>query len=392
MPLTIRQLDNAARPSTGQTFLWDDALSGFGARLTPTVITFIVQYRFGGRTRRMSIGRYGTLTLVEARNTAKAILGDVARGDDPAADRQDARDRASADMTLAQLWDRYVQDGCPKSDGRPKRASTIQRDKPRFEKRIAPRLGRKLISRISDDDIVKLERAITTEGAPGQAGQCVAMMKSLLSYARRIGATDNLAGMAAKVRASKKVERYLSADEAQRLLAALDDIANRTPHRKPSVAAIIFLLGTGARVGEALTLRWSDIDLARRVARLRQDKTSDSGRTLILNDLALEALDLVRGISGEWCFPGRRENAPLTNIVKPFKSALAAAGIKDARLHDLRHSHASAMINAGVSLYVVGKALGHKRTETTTRYAHLQDETLRTASRAVVAFAKGKAR
>jgi len=69
--------------------------------------------------------------------------------------------------------------------------------------------------------------------------------------------------------------------------------------------------------------------------------------------------------------------------------ALESAGIPDMRLHDLRHSAASAMVNAGYSLYVVGKTLGHKHASTTQRYAHVRDDVARAASDGIVTFLRG---
>lgn len=81
--LGIRHIECTTRPECGQKFLWCGSLRGFGIRLTNGSATFIINYRIYGKQRRIKIAPYGVFTVAEARQEAKALLGDVARGIDP---------------------------------------------------------------------------------------------------------------------------------------------------------------------------------------------------------------------------------------------------------------------------------------------------------------------
>ena len=128
----------------GERFaIWDGELKGFGLRVTGAgVKTFVVRYRVGGgRTgveRMHTIGRYGPLTADQARELAKRALAEVATGGDP----QGGRAKARAQMTVAELCDLYLAEGCAT-----KKASTLATDRGRIERHIKPLLGRKRVCR-----------------------------------------------------------------------------------------------------------------------------------------------------------------------------------------------------------------------------------------------------
>jgi integrase len=156
-----------------------------------------------------------------------------------------------------------------------------------------------------------------------------------------------------------------------------------TPKLQPAnpfaVAAIRFLLLTGWREREALTLRWSDLDLDRGLATLPHTKTGKSQR--IFGGPARQLLaDLPRVKGSPFVFPGKDAESPLVEISRVWYAARAAAGLEDVRLHDLRHSFASVTASGGGSLLLIGKLLGHKNSATTARYAHLLDDPVRAAA------------
>ena len=140
-----------------------------------------------------------------------------------------------------------------------------------------------------------------------------------------------------------------------------------------AVAAIRFLLLSGWREMEALNLRWNEIDTARRVATLPDTKTGRSIRPLGAPALAL--LDaLPRIAESPYVFPGRAPEKPLVEINRVWYAVRLAAGLEDVRLHDLRHSFASAVASSGGSLLIIRALLGHKDTSTTAKYAHLFED------------------
>ena len=162
-----------------------------------------------------------------------------------------------------------------------------------------------------------------------------------------------------------------------------------------AIAAVRLLLATGARLNEILQLKWSQVDKVRRVLRIEHHKTS--GRTgvkeLPINSevasvLAyLEALP-TRHANKVWVIQGRKSGSCLVNLQKPWQRLREAAGVaaegkvslNSVRIHDLRHTHASWGVMAGLSLPKVGNLLGHTQPITTQRYGHFDVDPRREAS------------
>ena len=186
----------------------------------------------------------------------------------------------------------------------------------------------------------------------------------------------------AKVRKPKEPRgrvRFLSDDERERLLAECK--------RNPDLyAAVVLALSTGGRRMEILGLRWSQVDLIRRVAVLHETKNGER-RVLPLTGPALELLrerSRVRRVDTDLVFPGRvkprrssdhktlSEPKPI-DLRTPFATALRRAGIQDFRWHDLRHSAASYLAMNGASLAEIAEVLGHKTLQMVRRYAHLSE-------------------
>lgn len=153
---------------------------------------------------------------------------------------------------------------------------------------------------------------------------------------------------------------------------------------KTAVAALKFLLLTGARRSEALKARWENVDLENGVWFLPQTK-SGKGRYVQLNSEAKNLLRaLPRAPGSPWLFPSRRDpGKPIYSPQGAFDRVLQVAGIEHLRLHDLRHSHASLAINAGVSLSIIQGLLHHQSPVQTMRYSHIMNSTLRNASESV---------
>ena len=146
-----------------------------------------------------------------------------------------------------------------------------------------------------------------------------------------------------------------------------------------AIAAIRFLLLTGWRESEALTLKWTDVNLDRGTATLPDTKTGRSQRVLGAPARLLLS-NLPRVGESPFVFPGAAAEKPLTEISRVWYAVRAAATLDDVRLHDLRHSFASVSASSGGSLLLIGKLLGHKDTATTSRYAHLLDDPVREAA------------
>ncbi|HEX6623758.1 MAG TPA: site-specific integrase [Pyrinomonadaceae bacterium] len=164
--------------------------------------------------------------------------------------------------------------------------------------------------------------------------------------------------------------RYLSADEEKALLTAL---AGQEWLRAVVVAA----LHTGMRRGELFNLRWFDVDIGRGMIHVRHTKNGRD-RTVPINRTVREVLEHQAKASA-YVFPSPKTGARLVDIKRSFKQACTAAALVDFRFHDLRHTAATRLADAGVSVVVIAEVLGHSDIRMTKRYAHAMDEAKREA-------------
>ena len=392
--ITKRAVDALVAKTCAEAVLWDDEIKGFGIRVrSGGAKTYILQYRAGtGRKaplRKLTIGKHGSpWTPSTARTEAKRLLGLVASGDDPAHRRTEERKT----LTVADLCDLYLSEGVAH-----KKASTLRADRGRIVHHIKPVLGQKRVDKIDREDIermlVEVRAGKTAVPAPkkgerrpgsiptggtGVSAQCVALMSTLLAFAvaRRLRPDNPALGI--KKPPVRKMERFLSEQEIAHLALALNAEATRTGNPYPA-AAIKLLLLTGARRGEIIGLHWQHVDFDHQCLRLPDSKTG--AKVVFLNAPALEILvDLPHLSNNAHVFPGKHENRALGGLDKVWFRVRAAAGLKDVRLHDLRHSFASMGVAGGLTLPVIGALLGHKHTATTARYAHLSADPLRMAN------------
>jgi len=173
-------------------------------------------------------------------------------------------------------------------------------------------------------------------------------------------------------------ERFLSLEEAQRLIASIERDENEVAAR-----AIMLLLLTGARRNEITQAKWDQLDWEKRTLLVPLSK-SGKPRSIALNVQAVELLRAVHREAGNpFIFPSPVTGQPSPSLHFPWQRIRTRAGLPDLRLHDLRHSFASFLVNQGISLYVVQGLLGHAHSRYTQRYAHLTSDTLRDAAEAV---------
>ena len=168
-------------------------------------------------------------------------------------------------------------------------------------------------------------------------------------------------------------QRFLSLEETKRLIGFIAEDKNRA-----AAQAIMLLLLTGARRSEVTQAKWEDVDWEKRVLLVPVAK-SGRPRTIALNAGAFAVLKSIpRDPECPYVFPTRH-----VGLFYPWDRIRRRAGLSDVRLHDLRHSFASFLVNQGVSLYVVQGLLGHASARMTQRYAHLAPQTLLDAAEVV---------
>jgi integrase len=385
--ITKKTVDTLATKD-GAVILWDRDLPRFGLLVTAGgAKSYVVQYRHHGRSQRITIGRHGEpWTPTTARQRALELLGLVARGADPAAARMALKDAP----TVADLCDRFLAEHV----GPKLKPTTAAEYRKTIASIIKPKLGRRLITDVTRADLAKLHH--TLRATPSHANRALALCSKLFNLAERWGLRPDGTNPARHVEKfrEKKRERYLTDVELARLgavLALADSDRKVTPKdgAQPvsvspyALAAIKLAILTGARRGELLTLQWEHVDLERGIARLLEHKTDRAGSKVIsLNGPAVAILEgLPRIGDNPYVFPSlTRDGWHMVRVHDAWSAIREAAGIEDVRLHDLRHSHASIGVSAGVSLPVVGKMLGHASPATTQRYAHVAPDPVREAS------------
>lgn len=390
--ITKRTID--ALEADGRDYVrWDSELKGFGVRVRPSgAKSFVSVYRTGGRNsplRKVTIGAVGKIEVKKAREAARKIIAGAELGHDHAAERA----RVRAEMTLAQVCDLYLAEGCET-----KKASTFVTDRGRIERHIKPLLGKKRVGEVTRVDVERFLRDVASgktaadvktkkrgraivQGGKGTATRTVGLLGGIFSFAmaRRLRADNPVRGV--KRYPDKKSETFLAPAELARLGEALN--AAEASGANPAAVAIIRLLAfTGARKNEIAALRWAEVDLERGYIRLGDSKTG--AKVFPIGAPAIEVLASLPRVEGSpFVFPAATGEAAFQGVDKVWRNLRAAAGFPTLRLHDLRHSFASAGLARGDALPVIGAILGHADVKTTSRYAHLADDPVRRAADAI---------
>lgn len=370
--------------------------------------TFFFRYRLPSLgERKLRIGEWPTWGVKAARDHARELRAAVDLGRDPAAEKQSRIEAAVAAHeapTVATLFERFEHEHVSKL------SLSTQRDyKGVIAHHILPKLGKRKVRDIEHGDVEGLCGEVAGK-SKAQAARVRAVMGKAYTLAILWKLADsNPCNGVVKERVQPR-DRYLTADELPRLLRVLDGLADN-PRYAQTARLVLFLLATGARRGEAMKMRWADVDLEAGVwvkpsAHTKQKRA----HRVPLSPAAIGLLQRMRetpaNLVGDHRRYGRRKEAAesraATMAASPYifpnaknpadhmgepKHAWAfiakQAGLRDFRMHDLRHSFASFIASAGGSLPLIGALLGHSQAATTARYAHLLDAPLRAATSAV---------
>jgi len=371
--MTKRLIDSINPNPSRDVVVWDDMLKGFGVRVKLSGRkTFVVQYRNAqNRSRRVTIGHYGRLTLDQARKEARQILADVDRGQDPA----QARGEGRKSPTMTDLAERFLAEHATVK----KKSRSVREDKRLLRLTILPALGQRKVRDVTRQDVAGLHHA--HRGTPIQANRVIALLSKMFNLAEKWGLRPDGTNPCRHVERfkEKKRERYLSGDELARLGQTLAQVEAEGSELPSVVTAVRLLILTGARLSEILTLKWEHVDPEFGALRLPDSKTGS--KLIPLNLPAVDALEKAQRLEGNsYVCPGIKPRSHLVGIQKPWQRIRKQAGLEDVRLHDLRHSYASMGAAAGMGLPVIGALLGHTQASTTQRYAHLANDPLKAAT------------
>jgi integrase len=361
--LTERNV-RAVSPGEKQIVIWDDSLPGFLLTVSPGgTKAFNFDYRFCGRRRRVTIGRFGAWTVEGARKEARQLRVRVDKGEDP----KHQEDISS--KTVRDAWQRF------ESDYLPELAAGTRYDFGKYaENWILPRLGSMPVLTVAFGDIERLHKAYSKK-APYAANRCVEFIRRLFNLAIRWGWCDT--NPAAFIEFNRELNRQTYLDRAQ-VDALLNALAGG--NRNSDVADFLrFLILTGCRKGEAAAMTWDQIDFkAGAWTKPAHSVKSRREHRVPLNDQALAILKRRKGDVGlVFSLPNGK---PIRDPRKVLWAACKRAGVPLVRIHDLRHTFASLLASGGTSLPVIGALLDHSNPQTTSRYAHLFDDVLRDAA------------
>lgn len=357
------------------------------------LLNFFVQVRASGRAAyyiRYSrpdtqekvpykLGDAEVLSANDARTLANTWLNKVAMGQDPAQERRERRECPTLSEAVRDLYLPFVKAS----------KKSWQTDETMWRCHILPALGHKRLSAISTADIDALTGAMrrgesagsTVAYAPATCNRVVVLLRYFFNLAMDTwgiaAVKSNPARRAIQLEVNNERQVFLSPEQVGALVqAGRPKPGQQNPYTLPIVMLIVL---TGVRRANALKARWCEFDEVRGLWNIPVTK---SGKPQSIQ-LSQEVLNLLASLPSrgrsDYLFPSPKTGQPFTSIYYSWNTLRQTAGLPDVRLHDLRHTFASLLINGGASLFVVQKALGHSNPKITMRYAHLTDATQRQA-------------
>ncbi len=324
------------------------------------------------QTRYKSIGRTYEIDFSDARKKAKELKSMLALGHNIKTEKK-SDDRSN--ILFSEFFEQQAKPHILL------RKRSYRADIGKYNTRVKKEFGSMKLSEIERHHLQSFITRLRQEGlAPATCDRYLAMLSGVLRLACDLGYLhNNVAKGIPSFNVDNKVENYLSDEEMTRLMQVL-----KTDENRVVCSMMIYLLATGARLNEAQMVKWVDLDLENRVWRIPATNSKNRRvRSVPLNNLAIETLKNNQHDDG-YVFRSPRGDGkqPYNNIHKSWYRIRNKAGLPHLRCHDLRHSHASLLINSGRSLYEVQKILGHSTPIMTQRYSHLSTKTLQEASNA----------
>ena len=332
--------------------------------------TFYVRYKHDNQTRYVKLGRTTELTLAEARKRAKQVKAEIQLGADP-------RGEAIAQKQVPTLSQFFDEQYLPYARVHKR---SWKRDVELFA-RLRPVFGHQRMNAISRQRVQQFHASLVEEGGlkPASADHVTKFARRLVALALewQVITGVNPLSRIQMFRPDNRVDNHLDNGQLTRLMAVLETDRNRT------VCLICkWLLATGCRLNEGLSATWNQIDRENWVWKIpAANSKSRRIRSVPLTKSAREVLSqLSTEGRSEYLFVNARTRTRYRTVAKQWQRLKEDAGLPHVRLHDLRHTFASQLVNAGQSLYAVQKLLGHSSPTVTERYSHLNLKTLHEAA------------
>ena len=391
--LNKRSVDGLLPPAKGQAVLWDTEVRGYGVRVLPSgTKTFILQYRNPeGIQRRINIGRYGILTVDQARDQAKLFLASVIKGEDPA----DETRRARKGMTVAEMCEWYLTEARAGNIlgrlNRPIKASSLDMDESRIKTHIIPLLGKRVVAQLSVADVEQMQsdvkngktakartggRGGKATGGAGVASRCLGTIQAIIGHAKHKGLLTTHPTQGAKKLASKKRTRRLSVAEIEMLGKAIA-YAEQNHENPVALGVLQTLLLTGYRREEAQAMQRAWVSVPGGFVSFPDTKGGAQVRAI--GPAALKVVQNQAEIVGNpYVFPSEAGSGPYTAVSSCLDRVCKLAGISGVTPHTLRHTFGSIAGELGFSELTIRAMLGHASQNVTQDYIHI-DEALNLA-------------
>jgi integrase len=392
--LSKRTVDSA-RSSGSDFFLWDGELPGFGLRAKASgAKSFVVQYRnANGRSRRLTLGRYGVLTVEEARKAARIALAEVSKGSDPAESRRLERGAVTIETLCREYQSRAERGLILTRRGQPKSAITLYTDRGRIEHHIIPLLGNRTVKDLTPVDVRRFMQGVMSgktatdvktrargrvivTGGKGAASRAMGLLGGILSFAVSEGyRPDNPARGIVKPRDGTREWRLDDAGYRRlgECLAAADG-----EHWQAVLAARAVAL-TGCRRNEIEGLLRSEIDWTGSALRLGNTKTGKSIRPI--GEAALAVLrDACERSNSKYVFPSITSEAKHHIGLTEALQRITGDNVPGLTSQGLRHSFSSTAEDIGFSIPTIKALIGHSRASVTEGYIHKIDSALVSAA------------
>lgn len=361
---------------------FDTELTGLLLEVRKSGSTYYLRYQNQrGKTLQRKLANAAVLKLNDARRLAQEKLSQIALGEDPFEQKKALHDVP----TLAQF---ITASYLPHVKGYKRSWET---DECLLRNHVTPALGDYHLDELTRQHFVDLVSHHRLTHKPASTNRLLVLCRYVFNCALKwetAGLKRNPTHGIELLPANNKRERYLSQEETQHLFSHLEDSDN-----KLLKYIIALLLLSGARRNEALMAKWNDFDLPTRVWTVPINKTGKTRYIPISDGVEALLMQIPKEAGCDWLFPNPQTKKPFKSIFHSWDTARVRAGMPDVRIHDLRHSFASFLVNSGRSLYEVQKILGHTQVKTTQRYAHLSQDSLVAAANAasfVVAFDTAK--
>lgn len=326
--------------------------------------TYYLRYvdQAGGQ-KQYKIGGFQDVTFAAAKKKAQQLRSEVVMGGDPGAKKALAKSIPLYSELAAKHLESF------------KGRKSYEDVESVIRVHILPRWGK---TRLTDMNSRSVAQWLDEKRAKGLAPASVEKIRVILGRSFVLGASWEIPGTEKnparnipRAPIQNARERFLTAEEAARLKAAV--VASQNTQLQHIVG---LLLLTGARLRELLDARWENVDVERRSWFIPTSKTGKP-RHVPLSTPALAIIEALPRFNGcPWLVPNPDTRLPFVSIKHGWQNAIKEAKLPGLRLHDLRHSAASFMVNSGVDLFAVGKVLGHANYQSTQRYAHLANDTL----------------